>query len=171
MPKIDTSTRPASRTGIWMRRPSVVSATTTWRRSRPSKRANGVSRAPLLGCCPRCPRSLSADARASTRRRWSGSRQRRWSHRTGPVSWIRNATSPSTEADVILPPDDRRHPPGPSGFRHPQAGAKSLQQSIPDGGRVRRRSSVTRGLTRASPQTRPPTGSYTARRGRPATSW
>ena len=80
MPRSDTSTRPVSRTGIWTRRPSVASATTTWRRSRPSNRANAYS-----GCItarallPEVPRSLSAERRPSTRTRTSGGTWR-WSH-------------------------------------------------------------------------------------------
>ena len=60
MPSSDTSTRPVSRTGIWTRRPSVVRATTTWRRSRPSNRANLYS-----GCVTR-PRVLLARGAAKS---------------------------------------------------------------------------------------------------------
>jgi hypothetical protein len=40
----DPSESPASFSGIWTRRPSVVTTTATWRRFRPSNRPNAVSR-------------------------------------------------------------------------------------------------------------------------------
>jgi hypothetical protein len=72
MPSSDTSTRPVSRTGIWTRRPSVVRATTTWRRSRPSNRANAYSVCGLGCWSSEVPRSLSVERLASTRHRRSG---------------------------------------------------------------------------------------------------
>jgi hypothetical protein len=82
IPSRDTSIRPVLRTGIWTRRPSVVRATTTWRRSRPSNRANAYSGCVTISvcCCPRVPRSLSVERRPSTsprRSRWPAGR---WSH-------------------------------------------------------------------------------------------
>jgi hypothetical protein len=54
--RIDPSWRPASFSGIWTRRPSVVMTTATWRRSRPLNRPNSVSRT-LPGDPGRCPQS------------------------------------------------------------------------------------------------------------------
>ena len=57
-PRSDTSTRPAPSTGICTRRPSVVTTTATWRRSRPLNRPNALSHA--AGRSRGCAGSLAA---------------------------------------------------------------------------------------------------------------
>ena len=111
MPRSDTSIRPASRTGIWTRRPSVVSATTTWRRSRPSNRPNALSRcvspwSRLRGVAKSISWAATVNQNAEVRLAVG-----RWSQASHEVP-RRDTDATLLTTGGILSPDERRHLPG-----------------------------------------------------------